>query len=251
MAGVLVSLFGGSLAAVGTVLAGLFLSLELGLVAAPSWGRRATAWSAASLALVALPGGAAFAMVSIGLATVAHRGLVAFPQLLVLSGVLAAAAIAAARALAVPHPRWRPAVPGAVLASAAGLAGGLLPGLAVRYVAAPLAGGAAAIDLDAGALGVPGGGFAAGYIGVAAMVVVLTAASAIVVAGEEPIAEPAAQVHALRPPRVRFLLRVRRRSAPAVVAIASAIRLLDAWLDSQPQVPLFVGGAALAVVLLR
>jgi hypothetical protein len=251
MAGVLVSLFGGSLAAVGTVLAGLFLSIELGLLAAPSWGRRPTAWSAASLALVALPGGAAFAMVAIGLATVAHRGLVAFPQLLVLSGVLAAAAIAAARALAVPHQLWRPAVPGAVLASAAGLAGGLLPGLAVRYVAAPLAGGASAIDLDAGALGVPGGGFAAGYIGVAAVVVVLTAASAIVVAGEEPVAESAAQVRALRPPQLRLLRRLRRRSAPAVVAIASAIRLLDTWLDSQPQVPLFVGGAALAVVLLR
>jgi hypothetical protein len=251
LGGVLVSLFSGSLATVGTVLAGLFLAIELALLASPSWGRRPTGWSAASIALTALPGGAAFAMTAIGLATVAHRGAAAFPQLLVLSGVLAAAAVAAARALAVPHQRWRPPVPGAILASAAGLAGGLLPGLAVRYVAAPLAGGAAAVHLDAGALGVPGGGFAAGYFGLAAVVVVLTASSALVVAGEQLVAQPAAHAPALQPPHLRLLLRARRRSAPAVRAAASAVRRLDAWLDSQPQVPLFVGGAALAVVLFR
>jgi hypothetical protein len=249
LSGVLVSLFGGPLATGGTVLAGLFLAIELGLLAAPSWGRRPTRWSAASIALMALPGGAAFSVVVVGLATVAHRGAAAFPQLVVLSAVLAAAAVAAARALATPLRPWRPVIPGAVIGAAAGLAGGLLPGLAVRYLAAPLAGGAAAIDTDAGALGVPGGGFAGGYFAVAAALVLTAAAAAIVVAGEDPVAEPAAQPRALQTPPLRPLLRLRRRSVPAARATGSAVGRLDAWLECQPQIPLFVAGAALAVLL--
>jgi len=251
LTGVLVSLFGGPLATGGTVLAELFLAIEVALLAAPSWNRRPSGWSAASTALMALPGGAAFAVVAVGLGTVAHRGVAAFPQLLVLSGVLAAAAVAAARALAVPLRRWRPVVPGAVLAAAAGFGGGLFPGLAVRYVAAPLGGGAAAIDLDAGALGVPGGGLAGGYFAVAAALVLTAAAAAIVVAGEEPIAEASPQARPLRTPPLRALLRLRRRSAPAARATARALRGLDRWLEAQPQVPLFVGAAALAVLVFR
>jgi hypothetical protein len=248
LAGVLVSLFGGPLATGGTVLAGLFLAIELALVAAPSWGRRPSGWSAASMALIALPGGAAFAVVAVGLATVAHRGAAAFPQLVVLSAVMAAAAIAAARALAVPPRRWRPVVPGAVLAVAAGLAGGLLPGLALHYIAAPLAGGAAAIDLDGGALGLPGGGFAGGYFAVAAAIALTAAAAAIVVADEEYIADMVSQPRPAGAPPLRLLLRVRRRTRPAARHAGTALRRLDHWLECQPQVPLFVTGAALAVL---
>jgi hypothetical protein len=249
LAGILVSFFGGPLATGGTVLAGLFLAIELALLAAPSWGRRPSRWSAASIALIALPGGAAFAVVGVGLATVAHRGVAAFPQLTVLSAVVAAAAIAASRALVVPPRPWRPMVPGAMLAVAGGLVGGLLPGLAVRYVAAPLAGGAAAIDLDGGALGVPGGGFAGGYFAVAAAIALTAAAAAIVVAGEDPIAEAAPQARPASPPPLRLLLGLRRRSRPAVRTTATALGGLDRWLEYQPQVPLFVSGAALAVLL--
>jgi hypothetical protein len=249
LSGVLVSFFGGPLATSGTVLAGLFLAIELAMLAAPSWGRRPSGWSAASIALMALPGGAAFGMVAVGLATVAHRGAAAFPQLVVLSAALAAAAVAAARALATPLRLWRPVIPGAVIGTVAGVAGGLLPGLAVRYVAAPLAGGAAPIDLDAGALGVPGGGFAGGYLAVAAAILLTAAGAAIVVAGEDPVAEAAPQPRALQTPALRPLLGLRRRSVPAMRATASAVARLDTWLESQPQIPLFVAGAAFAVLL--
>src|ERR1017187_8144318 len=116
LTGVLVSLFGGSLAISGTLLAGLFLAIELALLAAPSWNRQPSAWSAATLALTALPGGAAFAVVAVALGTVAQRGAAAFPELLVLSAVVAGAAVAGARALAAPRFGWRRPIPGAVLA---------------------------------------------------------------------------------------------------------------------------------------
>ncbi len=113
LTGVLVSLFGGPLATSGTLLAGLFLAIELALMAAPSWNRQPTAWSAATVALAALPGGAAFAVVAVGLGTVADRGVAAFPELLVLSAVVGAAAVAATRAVAAPRRGWRPVLPGA------------------------------------------------------------------------------------------------------------------------------------------
>ena len=112
LSGVLVSLFGGSLAASGTLLAGLFLAIELALLAAPSWNRRPTGWSAATLAVTALPGGAAFAVAAVGAGTVAQRGTIAFPQLLVLCAVLTAAAVVGARALVAPLSRLAAGVPG-------------------------------------------------------------------------------------------------------------------------------------------
>jgi hypothetical protein len=251
LTGVLVSLFGGSLAISGTLLAGLFLAIELALMAAPSWNRRPSAWSAATLALTALPGGAAFAVVAVAVGTVAQRGAPAFPELLVLCAVLAAAAIAGARALAAPRLGWRPLLPGAVLAVVAGLAGGLLPGLALRLVATPLAGGGASVDLDAGALGAPGGGFAAGYFAVAAAILIAAAAAAVVLAGDDPIAGAAPEARALRTPPLRPLLRLRRRSAPIGRRAAGWLRSLDRWLESQPQTALFIAAAAAAVAWFR
>ncbi|MDQ6847855.1 MAG: hypothetical protein M3019_09810, partial [Candidatus Dormibacteraeota bacterium] len=115
LTGVLVCLFGGSLATSGMLLAGLFLAIELALLAAPSWNRRPSGWSAVTLGLTALPGGGAFAIVAVGLGTVAQRGPVAFPELVALSAVIIAAAVAGARALAAPRRGWRPLLPGAVL----------------------------------------------------------------------------------------------------------------------------------------
>jgi hypothetical protein len=251
LTGVLVSLFGGSLATSGTLLAGLFLAIELALLAAPSLNRRPTAWSAATVALTALPGGAAFVVVALGLGTVADRGVAAFPELLVLSGVVAAAAVAGTRALAAPRRGWRPVLPGAVLATVAGLVGGLLPGLALRLVAAPLAGGAAAVDLDAGAVGAPGGGFAAGYYAVAAAVLLTAAAAAVVVAGDEPIAGSPPLARPLRTPPLRPLLRLRRRTAPAARLVAAVVSDLDRWLETQPRAAVVVVAAAAAVAWFR
>ena len=250
LTGVLVCLFGGSLATSGTLLAGLFLAIELALLAAPSWNRRPSGWSAVTLALTALPGGAAFAVVAVGLGTVAQRGPLAFPELVALSAVVIAAAVAGARALAAPRRRWRPLFPGAVLGAAAGLAGGLLPGVALRFVAAPLAGGGAPVDLDAGALGAPGGGFAAGYYAIAAAVL-LAAAAAVVVVGDEPIAAAAPQPRPLRSPPLRPLLRLRRRTKPAARRVATSLHTVDHWLEAQPQTALVVGAAAAAVAWFR
>jgi hypothetical protein len=251
LTGVLVSLFGGSLAISGTLMAGLFLAIELALLAAPSWSRRPSAWSAASLAVTALPGGATFAVVAVAAGTVAQRGTAAFPELLVLTGVVAVAAVAGARALASPRRGWRPVLPGAVLAVVAGLGGGLLPGLALRLVAAPLAGGGASVDLDSGALGAPGGGFAAGYFAIAAGVLIAAGVAAVVVAGVDPIAGAAPQARALRTPPLRPLLRVRRRTAPVARRGAAWLHSLDRWLESQPQTALFVVAAAAAVAWFR
>jgi hypothetical protein len=251
LAGVLASLFAEPLAGAGTVLAGLFLAIELALLAAPSWNRRPTGWSAASTAMLALPGGAAFAVVAVALGTVAHRGVAAFPQLLVLAAALAAAAVAVARAVTAPPRRWTPVSPGAVFAAAAGLAGGVLPGLALRTVAAPLAGGATAADLDSGALALPGGALAAGYFAIAAAVLLAAAAAALILAGDAPIAGGLPRARPLRLPPVRPLLRLRRRTAPALRATASTLLRLDHWLESQPGLPLFVAAVAVAVVVFR
>ncbi len=251
LTGVLVSLFGGSLATSGTLLAGLFLALELALVAAPSWNRRPSGLSAASIALTALPGGAALAVVAVALGTVAQRGVAAFPELAILTGVVTTAAIAGARAVAAPRRGLRPLLPGAALATVAGLAGGLFPGVALRLFATPLAGGAASVDIDAGALGAPGGGFAAGYFAIAAAVLLAGAAAAVVVAGDEPIAAVAPEARPLRPPPLRPLLRVRRRSAPALRFVVAGLRGVDQWLESQPQTALVVGAAVAAVAWFR
>lgn len=251
LSGVLVSLFGGSLTADGTVLAGLFVALELALVAAPSWDRRPSAWSAASVGLFALPGGATFAVLVVGLGVVAQRGAGGFAQLLALTAAVVAAVVAVVRAVTVPPRGFRPAPAGAVVAVAAGLAGGLLPGLALRYVAAPLAGGAAAVDIDAGALQLPGGGFAGGYFAVAAAILLVTVAAAMVLAGEETVAAAAPPPRPIRLPRIAPLLSARRRTATATRRLGGGLRTLDRWLEAQPQLPLLLGAAALAVLLFR
>jgi hypothetical protein len=251
LSGVLVSLFGGSLGTLGTLLAGLFLAIELALLAAPAWNRDPSAWSAASLALTALPGGAAFAVVAVGLGTVASRGVTAFPELVALTAVVVAAAVGAARALTAPRRGWRPVVPGAVLAVAAGTAGGLVPGLALRVLAVPFAGGGSPVDLDAGALGAPGGGFAGGYFALAAAVLLAAAAATVVLAGDEPIAAAAPEARALRTPPLRLLLRLRRRTAPVARLVGGRITSLDRWLEAQPQTALVVVAVAVAVAWFR
>jgi hypothetical protein len=175
--------------------------------------------------------------------------VVAFPQLAVLVAVVAAAAIAAARALAASPRTWRPAVPGAVLAVAAGFAGGLVPGLAMRQVAAALAPGAVPVDLDAGALQVAGAGFAGGYFALAAATLLVAAAAAAVLAAGDPVPAAAPLVQPAAMPRLGLLLTARRRSLPATRRVTTGLYTLDKWLEAQPQLPLFVGAAALAVLL--
>jgi hypothetical protein len=249
LTGLLVSLFGSAGAVSATATAGLFLGLEIALLASPSWNRRPTAWSAASTALLAMPGGAMFAVVAVGLGVVAQRGVAAFPQLAVLTAAVAAAAIAAARALARPLRTWRPPEPGAVLAVVAGLAGGLVPGFALHQVAAALAPGTAPVDLDAGALQVVGSGFAGGYFAVAAAILLVAAAAATVVAAAEPTAAVAAAVQPAGMPRLGLLLTVRRRSLRPTRRVGRGLHTLDRWLEAQPQMPLLIGAAALAVLL--
>lgn len=247
--GILLSLFGRPLAADGAILAGLFLALELGLIAAPSWTRQPGRWAAASTAALALPGGAAFAVTVVGLGVVAQRGVSAFPQLTVLCAALAAATIAAARALAVPGRGWRPALPGAVIATAAGLAGGLLPGFALGQLVTPLAGGAASVDLDAGALQLPGAGFAGGYFMLAAAILLVATWCAMLIVADEPVLLATRRSSIVSMPALGQLLTIRRRTLPAFGRAVRALATVDHWLETQPRLPLFVGAAAVAVLL--
>ena len=251
VSGVLVSLFGGPLGPDGTILAGLFLALELAMVAAPAWNRPSSSLSAASIAVLALPGGMAFAVAVTGLGLVAGRGAGALPQLVVLCAALTAGAVAAARALSNPPRGWRPIAPGAVLAVGVALAGGLVPGLILRQFAAPLAGGGASVDLDAGALLAPGGGFAAGYFALAAAVLVAGGVAAMVITGDEPVARRAVAVRPAPIPRLGALLGLRRALAPAVRHTSAALARFDHWLESQPRLPLLVVAAVVAIIVFR
>lgn len=249
--GAMVSLFGGALASSGALLAGLFLAAEVTLLAAPAWHHRPTGWSIASLAVLALPGGAAFAALAVGLGPVVHRGPGGFPQLAVLAAALAASAIAAARLLARAQLSWQPVVPGAVIAVVAGLGGGLVPGFAIREVAGPLAGGGSPVDVDAGVLQLSGAAYAGGYVALAALILVVAAAAAAVLVAGEPVAAPAASVEPRRLPDLGRLLALRRQTLIPLRRLSSAVESLDSWLEAQPRLPLFLGATALAIVLFR
>lgn len=249
LSGILVVLLAGPLATTGTLAAGLLLALEVALVASAAWTSRPTAWSALSLGLVALPGGAAFAAVAVGLGSIVNRGAAAFPELLLLAGAVAAAAVAAARCLGSAPGTWRPLHTGAVIASAAGLLGGVLPGFVFRQAAASLAAGATPVDLDAGAIQVTGAAFAGGYFVIAAAVLLAAAASAATLAAGEALGEATATVRVAAVPRLRAALTVRRQAAPAVTLTGATLDRFDHWLEGQPQLPLFVAAAAVAVFL--
>jgi hypothetical protein len=251
VASVLVSLFGGPLQGSGVLVAGLFVALVVALLAAPAWAERPTAWSLVSVAALALPGGTAIAATVVGLGAVVHRGTGGFPQLLVLCVALAAAAVAAARRLAVSPGQWRPVQPGAVIAVAAGVVGGLVPGLAMSHVAVALAGGATSVDLDAGAIQVPGAGFAGGYITLAAVILVVAAASAALLVAGEPVGAPVASVQPTPMPSLALMLAARRATLPGTRRLSAALEGVDHWLEAQPRLPLFLGAAALAVLLFR
>ncbi len=251
LVGALVSIFASPLGDTGTVLAGLFLAIELAMLAAPSWSRQPTAWSAASVALLVLPGGASFAVVAVGLGTVARRGPVSFLQLVVLAAAVAMSAVAAARAL-VAAPRSRgPLLPGAAIAVAAGTAGGFLPGAAVRVAATPLAGGATTADLDAGALALPGGAFAGGYLAAATALLLVSVVAATVVAGDVPSAAAVPRPLGARLPLPRWLLRLRRGVDGPLRRSGSGVHQLDHWLEGQPGVAFLLLAVVLALLLIH
>lgn len=251
LGGVLVGLPALGLSATGTLWAGLFLFLEVSLLAAPAWDRRPTAWSAAAVAALALPGGGAFAVTVTAAGAVAHRGVSAFAFLVALAAAVTGAAVLGARAVAAPPAARHPRIPGTVLAVAAGVAGGLVPGLALRLAAAPLAGGAASVDVDPGAIGIAGGGAAAGYLAIAAGVLLVAVASALVVAGDTPLGVTVAAATPVSLPPVRPLLRARRRLQPAWRRFTATAAGLDGWLEAQPGVALVLGVTAVALLVIR
>jgi hypothetical protein len=249
--GVLLSLAAGPLVDSGTVVAGLFLAAELALLAAPVWERRPSAWSVASIAVLALPGGAALAVASVGAGAVAARGDVAFPQLLVLVATMAAAAVISARVLVTAPRGWSRVGIGPVVALTCAVAGSLVPGLALRQVAAPFAGGASAVDVDALALRAPGAGFAAGYLTLAVVLMVVAGAAALAISADGPLAAPAPVAAPRRLPVLTPVLQVRRVAAPRLTSVRARLDRADHWLESQPHLPVVVAAAAVAVLLFR
>lgn len=249
--GLLVSTFGGSLSADGFAVAGLFLGVELALMASPSWTRVPSGWSAPVGALIVLPGSATAAAALVSLGSVVGRGPTAFLQVAVFAGALAAAAAGVARCLVAPPPGWRPAHAGALLAVVAGLAGGLVPGAALRLIAAPLAGGAQSIAFDAAALQHPGADWAGGYYAAALLVVLGAITSAMVLAGEGRPARPTPTVAPPTRLHLALLLRPRRRFRGLGRRAWVAVHAVDQWLDVQPQLALVAVTAAVALFVVH
>lgn len=128
--------------------------------------------------------------------------------------------------------------------------GGLLPGLALRLMVAPLAGTDAGMVIDAGAIRGPGGGWSGGYIALASVLVMAIVVSVLVLSGApSPVAEPAAPERAgTSPPS---FLSGRRIPAPWLRQSGALVARLDTWLIGQPRLLWAVTGVAVTAFLFR
>jgi hypothetical protein len=251
----------------GGFAAGL-VALELALLAAPAWSRQpavsrrgrllcATALAAAG----GLPIGFGTTAVVLELGPIAALGPAYAPLLFALGTaalVAAAAGLAAAlHALLVVGPTAdpnagaasrRPARAAAV-ALVVGAVAALLPGLVGVFVLGPLSGSEAPVAVDAASLQIPGGSWPGGYLTLALLVVVLTAASTAALLGWW-LPRPRARRANLRPPSPWLsLLGPRRTMKPVLRAVSSALAATDNWLGTQPGLAFIVCAAALAIVV--
>jgi len=249
------------------------LALVLALATAPAWGAggeegsgRAAAWlrAAALAAAGGLPLGVGTTALILGAGAALPQGPLgaAAGTGVAATGLLSAAAgAAAARSALAAAPRtraWgRPRVD-ALLPLAAAAVLGLLPGLALGGIIDPLADAGSAGVVDAGAVQGAGGGWAGGYLEVAALVVLVAAASAAVIEG---LAAPAAEPVAPGPappsldqawPGLRLRLgRLGVRGRTAADRGTAALGSVDRWLVTQPGLVLVLAGVAVCLFVFR
>lgn len=251
LTGLLLTLCAGSLASGGVMLAGIFLSVEVGLLAATAWRRDAGPWAAATVALLAFPGGAAAAVALVSLGSVVGRGPGGYPQLLVLVAAMSAAAVGVGRLLTRPLAGPRAVSPATLVAVAVGIVGGLVPGFALRVVAAPFAGGALGIDVDAAALQHAGADWAGGYITTSLLLVLGSAASARLLASGELSAAAVVEERPAAPTRRLPVVRARRAIRRSVSPLRRGAHAIDEWLEVQPGLPLVAVVALVGLLVIH
>jgi len=260
-AGPPIALIGLSTDAALTAAAAGFCALELSAAAAPLWSRITdatyTRWFAAAALLAAggLPAGFGTAALCLGLGAVASQGRAAAPLLLSIGVAAVVAAIAAVRctagALAAPRetPDGRPS-PLALLAVALSGLAALLPGGVATTAVAALAPTNVGYSADLGTVRGPQGGWAGGYVLVAGAWLVLVVVSGLRLVGVRLVADrgdraagPDGGLRLVLGPR-RAVRRPLRRALAATAAV-------DRWLVVQPQLPLLLAAALLAILFLH
>ncbi|MBV9100559.1 MAG: hypothetical protein JOZ46_03780 [Candidatus Dormibacteraeota bacterium] len=247
---------GGSAAA--TAVAAGVCALELAVACSAAWERGSAGWSrwlapAALLAAGGLPTGFGATAVALELGTVATLGRVGMA---LLTALLLAMVVAAASAAAMAWSVFRAARPGAprpalgIVAVLLSAVAAILPGGAASTVVSVLAGGGVSRPASAAAVLGPGGGWAGGYLLVALAVLAIGAWAARVL-----IRPPAERVLPTGPPAPSpagpLPLRSWRSLHGPVGLVLAAAGAVDAWLQVQPQLPLVVGGAVLALLLVH
>ncbi|HZB98306.1 MAG TPA: hypothetical protein VE219_06880 [Candidatus Sulfotelmatobacter sp.] len=277
-AGPVVALAGiGGTQARGALAAGI-VSLLLVLASGAAWAsREISSRRSRALAVLALIGAGglptAFATTALmlELATLAALGTPALPVLCALTVSAALSALAAMRAsltiIASParggvegtseRHRWNgglrldAALPIAVSAVAA-----LAPGFAVTTVVTGLAGVGGVVVLDAAAVRAPGGGWAGGYLLVAAAIsaALFLSALALTVERSDSGRAPVARADLGSPSRPELLLPLivaaRHLAARPVRRLTGGVRAIDAWLVGEPHLPLVLALTALTAVAL-
>jgi hypothetical protein len=269
MAGEVVALSGIGTAAALSGMAALAFALILGLAAAPAWGvagdegsGRAAAWvrAAALASMGGLPIGYGTAAVLLGAGSVAAAGLPTAVVAVFLGGAAlisaGAGAMAARAALAQRAPSGRVRGPraDAVLVLGVGLLAALLPGLVQSVFVERVASAVGTVQgsVDVATTRLPGGGWAGGYLTLAALIALLTAWSASSVAGWRGAARDQALPPALAAPSmarrsVRGRTLLLRTTGRATRWLAAA----DGWLAEQPGLALVVVGVIACLFIFR
>ncbi|HEX3606874.1 MAG TPA: hypothetical protein VH134_13200 [Candidatus Dormibacteraeota bacterium] len=249
------------------------IALLLALAAAPAWGAggdegsgRAAVWLRA-LALAAAGGlplgvgttalilGAGAALPQGALGAAAGTGVAATGLLTAAAGAAAARSVLAAAPAGLP--RGRPRID-ALLAVAAGAVLALLPGLALGAVIDPIAAAGTAGVVDAGAVQGAAGGWAGGYLALAALVAVVAAASAAAIEGVAAPAPERRPAAAAPPPLLEAwpalqvrVLRLYARGLDGAARGIQALASLDRWLVTQPGLVVVLAGVAACLFIFR
>jgi hypothetical protein len=250
-------------AADAAVAAGI-CSLMLVAALTPAWervGRGRAGVGLAALALGAagaLPVGFGITALVLELAATVSLGRAGAALLaaLGLAGLLGAAAavrtasgILAARGSR-PHVRERLSAL-ALVAAAASVAGAILPGAAATTVLAALSPGGLTVPIGITAIRSAAGDWSGGYL-VIATLLVAAGVWAFATLAELPLVTAPMPEREMAPAAAQALgLRPARRVRPALVLGARWLGAIDDWLMVQPQLAPVLGGAILAILLIR
>jgi hypothetical protein len=257
-AGLPVAVVGMNADAAGLAAAAGLLALEASVAMAPLWtrpeGRSNGAVAAISIAIagnIPIGFGAGASVLVLGAA--ASAGLVASPLVVALgASVAAGAAVAVRTALAIRGGRSRRSTAGLLplAALSASLLAAVVPGAVAVLALAPLAGLPGSAP-DAASLRGLQGGWAGGYYLVAAAWVAAVVWAGCTLAGVS-LTRPERRARP-RPARRSWtvMLAPWRRGRRPLRRALEAVTALDAWLVSQPRLPMVVVAAAVAVVFLH